>query len=1189
MTRLWWACSAWLVVAPACTWIDQASYDEAIDRDDDGVTRDVDCDDTDPAVGVPPTWYADADGDGHGAALSTRAACAAPDGFVADGTDCDDTDAAVFPGAPEVCGGRDDDCDGLVDDLDPSLGGSLPQWVPDADGDGVAAPGGADVVGSCAAPADHVALPGAGEPVDCDDDDPASFPGATEVCDGADNDCDGDIDDDVDPDGPGDPTAYLPDEDGDGWPFDDDVARIRYFCAGDEPEALVAVDAWEAAVVAAGSPAVATDCDDDDPAVHPGATDIWYDGEDTDCDGASDFDADGDGEDTIIGAYGTDCDDDDPAQNTAGTESCNGEDDDCDGDIDEAGGTVAYYVDADGDGWPPDLTEALRCSPAAGWVAATAYDDAVDAAGLDPVNDVVLDCRDDRYLAYPGAPDLPYDGLDDDCQGDDDYDADGDGHAAEGLEGAAGDDCDDGDPAVSPSADERCATAGVDDDCDGEVDERGATDGVERWLDADGDGFTATELGEAVLSCAADDDLLDLWVGGDCDDDDPGRAPDLPEVADDGIDQDCSGADTITCYVDDDGDGHAGLEVDLQADGLCDEPGLYMVAGDCDDEDPAVAPGVYDRCDDIDNDCDGQLPETITGFKAGGDPFDPADDEAVDLSAQQTIALADYTEVRVCGGTWSTVFTTDGAGPDDVLQLVGQGTATLKQVVDDDLDVYASPGDVTTGPVRFDEQEATLQPPVFAPASAAWLEVTDVPTALVVDNVVVAPDHGDGVDLDLSGIDAVTLERFTLQESSPLTLTADALAATDLVIRNDVAHAGSSLVLDDPDGDSVITGLTVEGGSVEVVDGVADIADGVVSDADIGLVVHPDAELVWRDGEVATCEQAAMVEGTLNLSNTTVHDNGPSTGHVYVADGGVLTTSGAWFEANHSEQGGALFGDLGSFVVLANTDFVSNSADLGGGAVLRGVTTAVDSSWTSNDAIDGGGALVQGSAQLVATTFGGNTATRGAALHLGDSDGTQGGTPLGSTLTDVVVVDGRISDNVASDEGGGGRIADGADLLMQQGTLAANDAGKGAGGGLAVVDGAVEIQGALVASNVAELGGGGAWVGPDGLLVDCGSTWATNGDKAGLGGAWYLDGGEARVGGAGAFDANEALIGPLAWVGPGALLTNTTCDAGNAMEVSNHVDPTIFIAVGGTYDARGWVVTGTQVWRNEATGTDDPL
>ncbi|MSQ04114.1 MAG: hypothetical protein EXR71_19865 [Myxococcales bacterium] len=75
------------------------------------------------------------------------------------------------------------------------------------------------------------------------------------------------------------------------------------------------------------------DCDDADAAVHPGASDTWYDGVDQNCDEASDYDQDGDGHDSIS-AGGDDCADTDPAV-LVGAEGDNGLDDDCDGAIDE--------------------------------------------------------------------------------------------------------------------------------------------------------------------------------------------------------------------------------------------------------------------------------------------------------------------------------------------------------------------------------------------------------------------------------------------------------------------------------------------------------------------------------------------------------------------------------------------------------------------------------------------------------------------------------------------------------------------------------------------------------------------------------------------------------------------------------------------------------------------------------------
>ena len=105
------------------------------------------------------------------------------DGWAVDGGDCDDGDPAVNPYQDEVCDGIDNDCDGYVD-----LGAvDATRWFLDADADGYGCP--TCITSACEQPTGRVE-----DNTDCDDEDPAVNPGAAEVPDGIDNDCDGEID-----------------------------------------------------------------------------------------------------------------------------------------------------------------------------------------------------------------------------------------------------------------------------------------------------------------------------------------------------------------------------------------------------------------------------------------------------------------------------------------------------------------------------------------------------------------------------------------------------------------------------------------------------------------------------------------------------------------------------------------------------------------------------------------------------------------------------------------------------------------------------------------------------------------------------------------------------------------------------------------------------------------------------------
>ena len=163
-------------------------------------------------------------------------------------------------------------------------------------------------------------------------------------------------------------------------------------------------------------------------------------------------------------------------------------------------------------------------------------------------------------------------------------------------------DCDDGDPAINPNADERCN--GTDDDCDGAIDE-GAADARTWFYDDDGDGFG--DPADPTSGCDAPQGTVQN--NGDCDDLDSAVSPSAAEICN-GLDDDCDGridvgaVDMIRLYDDADDDGYgdpASEHIGCEAD-----DNDVTRADDCDDTTDLVNPSVPEVCrDGLDNDCDG--------------------------------------------------------------------------------------------------------------------------------------------------------------------------------------------------------------------------------------------------------------------------------------------------------------------------------------------------------------------------------------------------------------------------------------------------------------------------------------------------------------------------------------------------------------------------------------------------------
>lgn len=567
---------------------------DGLDNDCDG---EVDNDPTDLS-----TWYPDADGDRFGGTTGVLQSCSAPVGYLPDAGDCDDTRATSNPAATELCDGFDNDCDGEIDEA------LLVTWYRDADRDRFGSD--ADTVQACAAPEGYVSAGG-----DCNDARIDANPSATELCDGIDNDCDGNTDEDG-------RTPWYRDADADGF---GNAADSVLQCGA--PEGYVSND---------------DDCDDDNANRSPAAAERCN-GADDNCDGSvdepraadattwyldGDRDTYGDPGTSLVActppagyvANNTDCDDTRALSFPGGTELCNGFDDNCDGTTDEDSAVNAdvWYRDADTDTFGDVTTTAVSCLAPVGYVA----DDS--------------DCNDLNLLINPIADEV-CDAVDNDCDtnidessaidattwyADADTDTFGNPAASQrACEQPAGfvanaQDCNDTVSSVNPAATEVCNSR--DDDCDLAIDENDAADAATWYFDGDSDTWGSATT---TRSCVAPANYVNRT--GDCNDGNSAINPAATETCN-GIDDNCAGgidegspANATNWYRDADGDGFGNAANLLRR---CAQPSGYVAnASDCNDGNSGIRPGAAEVCDNIDTNCNGLGDEPYTAWYVDSD------------------------------------------------------------------------------------------------------------------------------------------------------------------------------------------------------------------------------------------------------------------------------------------------------------------------------------------------------------------------------------------------------------------------------------------------------------------------------------------------------------------------------------------------------------------------------------------
>jgi|GEM_PF-1482366 len=415
----------------------------------------------DAATGECVVACVDKDGDGYGVCPN----CNISNGCTYNRHDCNDTNSSINPGATETCNNKDDNCNKETDE------GVTTPYYEDNDKDTYGNP--SKVLNACAQPSGYVT-----NNKDCDDSNKDIKPGATEICDGVDNNCNKETD-------------------------EGNVCNVYFYCDSDKDGQNAASSTAHCTDYVcynkyiATCPSIAgTDCNDTNSSIFKGAKEICN-GVDDNCDGKIDegvkttFYKDNDNDNygnptdttqactkpTGYVTDNTDCNDNDATINPKATEVCNGVDDNCNGKIDNQETKVCsdliYYCDKDNDGYISSA-ESGKC----------------DTYGCTPPKGCSLtqgtDCDDNNNKTNPKATEV-CNGVDDNCDGKidegvkttfyKDNDNDNYGNPTDTTQACTkptgyvtdNTDCNDNDATINPGAKEICN--GQDDNCNKETDE----------------------------------------------------------------------------------------------------------------------------------------------------------------------------------------------------------------------------------------------------------------------------------------------------------------------------------------------------------------------------------------------------------------------------------------------------------------------------------------------------------------------------------------------------------------------------------------------------------------------------------------------------------------------------------------------------------------------------------------------
>jgi hypothetical protein len=447
-----------------------------------------DCNDNNSNINPNTTWFKDADEDGFTDG-TFQVSCVQPAGFVlsAPGGDCDDSDPARNPGQSEICDGKDNNCDGQIDE------GVLLTFYRDQDGDGY---GNANnSTQACLQPGGYVQ-----NPFDCNDNNASIYPGAPLNCsNGQDNDCSGQVE-----------RWFWQDVDGDT--FTTSVSE----CANSMPSGFT-------------STYNPFDCDDGNASINPNT--IWFKD--------ADFD-------NFYPAGGSSVSCTDPYPENSTYSAIPGGD--CDDNNANLNPNTIWFKDADLDGFYPAGGSSVSCSNPFAPNNATYV--AIPAG----------DCNDTNSSIYPGAPLNCNNGQDNDCSGN-----------------------------------------------------------IETWAytDQDGDKFAPNNSSSCVDTVVFPGKITAGQELGynDCNDTNSSIYPGAPLNCNNGQDNDCSGNVEKWAYTDQDGDRYAPNSTSSCVDAVS-FPGQITVGqefgtNDCNDNNSAINPGAGEVCNGIDDNCNGQADEGL--------------------------------------------------------------------------------------------------------------------------------------------------------------------------------------------------------------------------------------------------------------------------------------------------------------------------------------------------------------------------------------------------------------------------------------------------------------------------------------------------------------------------------------------------------------------------------------------------